>query len=486
MGAELVQAGRGTDSRIGGSGVKTGRGRLIVVANRLPVHRVKRKGRSVWETSPGGVVSALRPLVTEAGGAWVGWSGTTGRAPAAFEFDTIQIRPVSVTAEQVEKYYGGFSNATLWPLYHDCVRTPQFHRRWWWPYVDVNRQFAEATAQEARPGDTVWVHDYQLQLVPGMLRELMPEVRIGFFMHIPFPPLELFAQLPWRREILSGMMGSDLVGFQTPQGAKNFAAACRRYGGARGSDRELEFRGRKVRVGPFSISIDIEHTESTAMSAPVQERAEELRRGVSPNLNGRRKILLGVDRLDYTKGIEIRLRAFEELLRRGVHTVDSCVMVQIAVPSRETVGEYAELRAYVEQLTGRINGEYGEAGKAAVHYLRRNLDFEELVAYYRAADVMLVTPLRDGMNLVAKEYVIAKTDDVGTLVLSEFAGAAQELGAGSLLVNPHDIDGLAATMEVALSMEPTEARRRMGLLQRAVRKNDVYGWADSFLGALTS
>ncbi|MFI4871852.1 MAG: trehalose-6-phosphate synthase [Phycisphaerales bacterium JB061] len=464
------------------------RNRLIIVANRLPVNRVKRKGRMVWETSPGGLVSALKPLVTEAGGSWVGWSGSPGKAPPAFEHENIQVRPVSVTAEQVEKFYAGFSNATLWPLYHDCVRTPQFHRRWWWPYVDVNRQFAEATAAETKPGDTVWVHDYQLQLVPAMLREMVPDVKIGFFLHIPFPPLELFAQLPWRREILAGLMGADLVGFQTPQGAKNFAAACKRYSDARGGDTKLEHRGRTVVVKPFPISIDIEHMEETATSESVRARAVELRKDLASSRHGERKILLGVDRLDYTKGIEIRLRAYEELLRRGTHTVDDCVLVQVAVPSRESVGEYAELRAFVERLTGRINGEYGEAGRAAVHYLRRNLNFEELVAFYRAADVMLVTPLRDGMNLVAKEYVIAKTDDDrgGTLVLSEFAGAANELGAGSLLVNPHDVDGLAATMDVSLTLPEAEVDRRMGLLQRAVRKNDVFGWAGSFLEALRS
>lgn len=462
--------------------------RLIVVANRLPVNRVKKKGRMAWETSPGGLVSALKPFLTETGGSWVGWSGSAGKAPAPFTHENIQIRPVSVTAEQVEKFYAGFSNATLWPLYHDCVRTPQFHRRWWWPYVDVNRQFAEATAAEANPGDTVWVHDYQLQLVPAMLREMMPDVRIGFFLHIPFPPLELFAQLPWRREILTGIMGADIAGFQTPQGAKNFSAACKRYAEATGTDSKLEHRGHTVISKAYPISIDIEHIEEAISSDKVKSRSEELRRDLASSRKGERKILLGVDRLDYTKGIEIRLRAYEELLRRGAHTVDDCVMVQVAVPSRETVGEYAELRAFVERLTGRINGEYGEAGRTAVHYFRRNLDFTELLAFYRAADVMLVTPLRDGMNLVAKEYVIAKTghERSGTLVLSEFAGAANELGGGALLVNPHDVDGLAATMDVSLTMPESEAHRRMGLLQRAVRKNDVYGWADGFLEALRS
>ncbi len=460
--------------------------RLVIVANRLPVKRVKRKGKLVWETSPGGLVTAMTPILNDTGGSWVGWSGAAGKAPPAFTHENMRVHPVPISAEQLEKFYGGFSNTTLWPLYHDSVRTPQFHRRWWWPYVDVNRRFAEAVADEVSPGDMVWVHDYQLQLVPGMLRELRPDVRIGFFLHIPFPPEELFAQLPWRREILAGMLGADVVGFQTPSSARNFASAAKLYTEAKGPERGMDFRGRKVRVQAFPISIDVKHMEQVGMSAPVTDLATQLRTDLASSRTGDRRVLLGVDRLDYTKGIDIRLRAFEELLTRGSLTADDCVLVQVAVPSRESVDDYAELRAYVERLSGRINGQFGRPGRAAVHYLYRSLPFEELAAYYRMADVMVVTPLRDGMNLVAKEYVAANEGDTGTLVLSEFAGAAHELGSGALLVNPHDVDGLAATMEMALTLDDRERQRRMGLLRQAVRKNTVFGWAESFLEALAS
>ncbi|MEM8756560.1 MAG: trehalose-6-phosphate synthase [Planctomycetota bacterium] len=458
--------------------------RLLIVANRLPVRRVKVKGRSAWETSPGGLVAAMEPILNETGGSWVGWAGTPGKAPAPFKHENMQIRPVPISAEQLEKFYGGFSNSTLWPLYHDSVRTPQFHRRWWWPYVDVNTMFADATEAEARPGDTVWVHDYQLQLVPGMLRDRGVDVRIGFFLHIPFPPEELFAQLPWRREILSGLLGADVIGFQTPQGCKNFVAAAKMFAGARGTERQLEFQGRQITVRPFPISIDVASMESVAKSPEVSELTDQLRRDLSATGPAPRRVILGVDRLDYTKGIDIRLRAFEEMLRRGSMTVDDCVCVQVAVPSRESVDDYAELRAYVERLSGRINGQYGRPGRAALHYLYRSLPFDELVAYYRMADVMMVTPLRDGMNLVAKEYIVANSGDRGALVLSEFAGAAHELRAGALLVNPHDIDGLAATMEAAVALSDAERDRRMALLQRTVRRNDVFRWAENFLSAL--
>lgn len=460
--------------------------RLVIVANRLPVKRVKRKGKNVWETSPGGLVTAMTPILNDTGGSWVGWSGVPGKAPPAFRHENMKVRPVPISADQLEKFYGGFSNTTLWPLYHDSVRTPQFHRRWWWPYVDVNRVFAEAVAEEASPGDMVWVHDYQLQLVPGMLRELRPDLRIGFFLHIPFPPEELFAQLPWRRQILAGMMGADVLGFQTPSSARNFASAARLYTEARGPEKRMTYQDRHVRVQAFPISIDVADMESIGMADDVREMASQLRDDLASSRSGHRRVLLGVDRLDYTKGIDIRLRAFEELLNRGSLSVDDCVMVQIAVPSRESVDDYAELRAYVERLSGRINGQFGKPGRTAVHYLYRSLPFRELAAYYRMADVMVVTPLRDGMNLVAKEYVAANEGDVGTLVLSEFAGAAHELGGGALLVNPHDIDGLAATMEMALTLDEPDRRHRMALLRQAVRKNTVFTWADSFLEALAS
>ncbi len=459
--------------------------RLVVVANRLPVRRVKDgEGRSGWQTSPGGLVSALAPILRRNGGSWIGWAGYAGEAPEPFEHDGIRQQPVALSSSDVDLFYKGFSNTTLWPLYHDAVRRPEFHRHWWWPYRDVNRRFAERVAEHLGPRDTAWVHDYQLQLVPGMLRELRPRARIGYFSHVPFPPVELFAQLPWRRQILEGLLGADLVGFQTRDGALNFCRAARRFTdatAAKSPGQVLRYRGREVRAASFPISIDVQRFEALANDPAVQARAFRVRE----QLGSVRRVLLGVDRLDYTKGIDVRLRAFETLLANDPSAVDDLVLVQVAVPSRELVPDYAEMRNRIEQQVGNLNGTFGLPGRVPLVYLYRSLPVEELVAYYLAADVMCVTPLRDGMNLVAKEYVATRTQNTGALVLSEFTGSAIELKQ-ALLVNPHDVDGVAAALERAASMTPREARRRMASMRRVVERADVHSWADGFLGALAS
>jgi len=396
-----------------------------------------------------------------------------------FEHDGIHLCPVSLSKREVDLYYKGMSNSTLWPLYHDSIRTPQFRRRWWWPYVDVNRRFAEAVAETCRAGDIVWVHDYHLQLVPAMLREMVPEVRIGFFLHIPFPAVELYSRMPWRREIVEGLLGADLIAFQTPLGAQNFGRAARRFAHVKGRAGRLDYEGRRVDVRAIPISIDTGRFEGIAAEPQVRRRADQLRDRVGQ----RRKVILGVDRLDYTKGIDVRLRAIEEMLKRGHYRADDVVYVQIAVPSRESVGDYVETRSMIEEMVGRINGQFGDAGRSVVHYLRRSVPQEELVSYYLAADVMLVTPLRDGMNLVAKEFVSTRYDESGVLVLSEFAGAANELGKAEM-VNPFDVDGMASAIERALEVDPAVARRSMRAMRRTVREHDVFAWAHRFVGAL--
>jgi trehalose 6-phosphate synthase len=452
---------------------------IVIVANRLPVHRVRRRTTTVWKTSPGGLVSALTPVLEGQTSAWVGWAGIAGVPPQPFEHKGIRNCPVRLSRDEVESFYEGFCNRTLWPLYHDAVRTPEYRRRWWSPYIQINRRFAEAAAQTVARSGTVWVHDYHLQLAPAMIRELRPDVRIGFFLHIPFPPQELFAQLPWRDAILSGLLGADVVGFQTPGGAANFSQLARRYTTAGGTQNELRYEGRIVRPAAFPVSIDAKRFEKLAQSDVVRQRSESFRARLGPF----RKVMLGVDRLDYTKGIDIRLRAYHELLRSQRATLDDCVLVQLAVPSRERVTEYRDMRASIEHLVGEINGEFGEVGRTPIHYLHRNLPIQELVALYRATDVMVVTPLRDGMNLVAKEYAATRHDNTGVLVLSEFTGSARELSS-ALLVNPHDIDGLAKTLDTALHLPSEEQRQRMRSLRRVVKRHDVFHWARSFLDAL--
>jgi trehalose 6-phosphate synthase len=456
---------------------------FVVVASRLPVDRVEGPdGQPEWQQSPGGLVTALEPVMREAGGAWIGWSGDAGPAPGAFQANGLHLVGLSLSEAEVRQFYEGFCNATLWPLYHDVIAPPVFHRRWWEAYVTVNRRFAQAAAEQAAPGAIVWVHDYQLQLVPRMLREQRDDVRIGFFNHIPFPGYEIFAQLPWRRQVVEGLLGADLLGFQRRADATNFLRACRRAVGlvTKGSTVRVDEPGgpREIRAAAFPISIDAEGLAEIARRDDVGMRTKEIREAVGePSLT-----LLGVDRLDYTKGILHRLRAYGELLAEG-RLGPRPVLIQVASPSRERVEAYQTLRDEVEVMVSRINGQYGQVGYHPVHYLHQSYPREEMAALYLAADVMLVTPLRDGMNLVAKEYVASRYDEGGTLVLSEFTGAADEL-AGAFLVNPHDIEGLKNTIVRAATTPPAEARRRMRAMRRRVREHDVARWAAGFLDSL--
>lgn len=469
------------------SAAPTGRYDFVVVANRLPVDAsVDDDGNVSWTRSPGGLVTAMAPVMAAADGAWVGWGGAPDQEVEPFEVDGTELVPVMLTAEDLEKFYEGFSNDTLWPLYHDVISPPTFHRTWWEAYQRVNRRFAQAAADQAAEGATVWVHDYQLQLVPKMLRELRPDVRIGYFHHIPWPPLELFLQLPWRKQVVEGLLGADLVGFQRAGDASNFVRAVRRLTEltTRGQVITLSKNGRTerhVRAAAFPISIDSGTFDDLARTPDVQKRAKEIRHELGdPDV-----LLLGVDRLDYTKGIRHRIKAYGELLHDGRLSTISTTLVQVASPSRENVDAYAQLRDDVEQLVGRINGDYGQVGHAPVQYLHQSFPMEEMAALYLAADVMLVTALRDGMNLVAKEYVAARSDDQGALVLSEFTGAADEL-TGAVLVNPHDIDGMKDAITYAVHMDPRESRKRMRRLRRRVLGHDVNAWSQEFLAVLTA
>ncbi|NYH81216.1 trehalose 6-phosphate synthase [Actinopolymorpha cephalotaxi] len=465
----------------GGSG-RSGRSAFVVVANRLPVDRVDTPdGSTQWRRSPGGLVTALDPVMKANKGAWIGWAGSTDEAPEPFDEAGMHLVPVPLSAKEVEEYYEGFSNATLWPLYHDVIAPPVYRREWWEAYVKVNRRFAEAAAETADDGALVWVHDYQLQLVPEMLRALRPDLRIGYFLHIPLPPVELFARLPWRQQILRGLLGADLVGFQRPGAASNFLRLTRRLLGYQ-TQRDQTFLpdGRVVRARSFPISIDVAQLEEIARRPETQRRAEEIREEIGSPA----KVLLGIDRLDYTKGIGERIHAFAELLTDGDVTPDEATFIQVATPSRERVEQYKLLRDEVELAVGRVNGTHGRIGRPAVTYLHSNHDREELAALYRAADVMVVTPLRDGMNLVAKEYIACRYDNTGALLLSEFAGAADEFRQ-AFLVNPYDVDGLKTTLVDALRLDPRNATRRMRSMRRHLVEHDVDRWASSFLSALT-
>lgn len=401
-----------------------------------------------------------------------------------FTIDDTALVPVPLSSLEVERFYEGFSNDTLWPLYHDVIAPPSFHREWWEAYVEVNQRFADASAQIAARGATIWVHDYQLQLVPAMLRALRPDVTIGFFNHIPFPPYGIYSQLPWRRQVVEGLLGADVIGFQRVADASNFSRAVRRLLGYATRTPEIRVPDgagghRAVIAKAFPISIDVASFEAVARRPEVQERARQIRAG----LGNPETIMLGVDRLDYTKGIQHRLKAYGELLAEGAISVDDTVLVQVASPSRERVAAYMQLRDEIELSVGRLNGDHATISHSAIAYLHHNFPREEMVALYLAADIMLVTALRDGMNLVAKEYVACTVDEDGVLVLSEFAGAADEL-KNALLINPHDIDGLKAAMLTAVHMSKRERLTRMRALRRRLSENDVARWSQTFLDTL--
>jgi trehalose 6-phosphate synthase len=449
---------------------------VIAFANRLPVKRV----RNGWRLPDGGLVAALQPAMRVRGGTWVGWDGGTP-TPARISGLDFELRPVSLTRREVDDYYHGFANQTLWPLLHGLVELPTFDRSWWNAYRLVNEHFADVDDPDQEAFR--WIHDYHLLLLPELLRSRGSAGRIGFFLHVPFPPPEVFARLPWRAAILEGMLGADVVSFHTSRYRDNFLASCRDV-----LDNDVEVDGitvhcaggRSVRTAAHPISIDAEGLAQRARDPGVNRALS----GLQSQFAGRR-LLLGVDRLDYTKGIPERLRAIELLLELRPDLRREITFVQVAVPSRGEIREYRDLRAQVEQLVGRINGRFTEPGlDVPVHYLYRGVTPDRLIAYYRAADVCLVTPLRDGMNLVCKEYVTVQgaTHGAGALVLSEFTGAAQELRE-ALPCNPFDVEGLAGTISLALELDEDDRQARIARMARRVHDHDVFAWVDEELTA---
>ena len=459
---------------------------FVVVSNRLPVDRVlPTEGEAFWKHSPGGLVTALEPVMRASQGAWIGWAGQPDLEFEPFYSDGIEIVPIALSAEDIENYYEGFSNDSIWPLYHDVIASPSYHREWWESYVSVNQRFADAAVAIASEGAVVWVQDYQLQLVPRMLRLARPDLTIGFFNHIPFPPYGIYSQLPWRTQIVEGVLGADVIGFQRVADASNFSRAVRRLTGNVTKHPYIEVPGengqpsRRVLAKAFPISIDSQSFEELARRPEIQARAREIREG----LGNPKTVMLGVDRLDYTKGIGHRLKAFGELLEEGRLTVEDVTLVQVASPSRERVQAYMQLRDEIELTVGRINGDFGTMSHTAISYHHHGYPREEMVALYLASDIMLVTALRDGMNLVAKEYVASRFDNDGVLILSEFTGASDELKR-SLRINPHDIDGLKDAIVQAIDMPKVERQRRMRTMRTLVLRNNVDRWSAGFLDAL--
>lgn len=468
--------------------------RLAVVSNRLPV--VLSHSHGTWNISPGsgGLVTALGPVLRDRGGIWIGWLGNTAEElrglplPADFlskgaSETGYSLKPVILTDDEVQRFYFGFSNEILWPLFHDLPTRCNFDPGYWRTYRAVNGKYARAVMEHTDEDDYVWIHDYQLIMVGAELKRLGAKRHTGFFLHIPFPPLDVFLKLPWRFEILDALMEYDLVGFQTARDRRNFIGCVRtlkpgtRITG-RGHVSRLATPDRELLVGAFPISIDFDEFAKVASSSEVSWQAQTVRNNLPY-----RQLILGVDRLDYTKGIPNKLFALKHAIEQYPLLRRRITLIQVVVPSRESIREYELLKREIERMVGEINGQYTEVGWTPITYIFRSLNRIELSAYYKACEMALVTPLKDGMNLVAKEYCASCTNEDGVLILSEFAGAAAQLHHGVLLVNPYDVEGVARAIHQGFTMERQERRLRMKGLRRSIRKQDVFSWVNSFLQA---
>lgn len=463
--------------------------RLIVVSNRLPVSFEQEGDELKAKPSSGGLVAALEPLLQQHGGVWVGNAGsedpeqTKVLLDRATEQQSYKYAPVFLSKEEQVNFYEGFANEVVWPLFHDLQSRCNFDPKYWDFSLRVNEKFAEVTASVAEEEDLIWVHDYQLMSVGEKLRRLKPQARINFFLHIPFPPPDIFLKLPWRKEILEALLIYDLVGLQTERDLRNFLGCLRSCTegisvSRKGEFHSVRYQGRETVIGSFPISIDFQGFSSSAGEPEVRERLAQLHQEISEP-----RVVLGVDRLDYTKGIPERLKAFGTFLRQYPNYRSKVTLVQVAVPSRESILGYQKLREEIERMVTQVNGEFGEPGWVPIHYIYRSIPKTELLALYQLADVALITPLKDGMNLVAKEYCASRMDKQGALILSEFAGAAAELRTGAILVNPYDELGLADAINEALNMAGTEQRRRMIRMRNQIRRSNLNHWVTEFLAA---
>ncbi|MBN1382117.1 MAG: bifunctional alpha,alpha-trehalose-phosphate synthase (UDP-forming)/trehalose-phosphatase [Deltaproteobacteria bacterium] len=457
--------------------------RIIIVSNRLPITIKLERKQIVIEPSAGGLATGLWGPHQESQGLWFGWPGDVSRLndiqlkTLEQQLNDMRSVPVYLTPKEHKRYYEGFSNGVLWPLCHYLIDRVIIESQDFGVYRQVNERFADIVASEYQAGDIIWVQDYHLMLLPQMLRERLPNARIGFFLHIPFPSSEVFRILPWRKAILEGLLGADLVGFHTLSYMRHFTGTLLRVLGVEAHVDQLTYQGREIRFGAFPMGIDAEGFSKLADTPRVQAEVEKIREEALPH-----KIFVAIDRLDYTKGIPRRMLAFERFLEKNPEMQEKVRFIQVAVPSRSGIGQYKTLRRQVEELLGRINGRFGTVSAVPIHSMYRSLSREEVVALYRVADVMVVTPLRDGLNLVAKEFCASRIDDDGVLVLSEFAGAAAELGE-AIRVNPYDIDQVADAFKQALEMYPAERQSRMWTLRQRVTNYNVHRWVRSFLQA---
>ncbi len=465
---------------------------LFIVSNRLPIV-LEKSTAGLWSIRPGsgGLVTALAPVLRNRGGTWIGWLGAIEGNDEDVE-DLLQeatkntgysLRPVSLTEEELEKYYRGFANEIIWPLFHDLQSHCNFDPDYWFTYQKVNRRFAYVISEKASANDFIWIHDYHLMSVASQLRRIGVTSTCGFFLHIPFPPLDIFLKLPWRFQILNHLLEFDLLGFQTMRDRRNFIHCIRTlikdvHIDNRGQISTIKTTKREVRIGAFPISIDYDEFARYAASQEVADSAWYIHEDLP-----QRQIILGVDRLDYSKGIPEKLEAFRLALTKFPELHERIVLIQVVVPSRFDIPEYLDLKVEIERKVGEINGQFTRSGWVPIHYIYRHLTRRELLAYYRTAEAVLITPIKDGMNLVAKEYCASNLEENGVLILSEFAGAIAQLHKSAIVVNPYDIENVGRAIYQSVCMSQEERRYRMHRLRTSIRKNDVYHWVNSFLQA---
>jgi trehalose 6-phosphate synthase len=469
---------------------------IIIVSNRLPLILKKTVDRKIeMEKGAGGLVTSMAPVLKNRNGIWIGWPGYAQEIDIDDKILPIiqsavsgyRVKPVMLTSDELKNFYEGFSNSILWPLFHNFTDKCLFLPEYWTSYQTVNQKFAFIVYQNSDDLDFIWVHDYQLILVGEELRKLHKRNQIGFFLHIPFPTIETFARCPWRFELLCAMLEYDIIGFHTIQNKRNFIGCIKKMIQEAQVDAkaafdetvsELRFKNRIVRIGVFPISIDYHEFSLHAWDSAVYKRSKEIRNNAPGT-----KIVLGVDRLDYTKGIPEKLKAFKRFLFRFPKFHKKVHFIQLVVPSRREITAYADLKLKIEQLVGEINGEFSTNDWIPVHYMFRNLDRDELISLYRACQIAFVAPLKDGMNLIAKEYCACNIDEKGVLILSEFAGAAHQFYQDAIMVNPHDIEGTARAIYKAFNMPLEEKNQRMRNLRENVKNKDVFWWVNSFLTA---
>ena len=458
--------------------------RTIIVSNRLPVTVQKNNQRIDYKTSEGGLATGLGSVYKKGANRWIGWPGIylndeSEQLQVTADLQADHMHPVFLTKTEIKEFYEGFSNETLWPTFHYFLQYAVYDQRMWDTYRRVNQKFCNEVMKIAKPGDTIWVHDYQLLLLPQMLRENLPDSSIGFFQHIPFPSFEVFRLLPWREEILSGMLGADLIGFHTYDDVRHFLSSVSRILGLNNQQGLVDTGKRSLMVDAFPMGIDYDKYAEVADSEETKKREKMYRASFRDQ-----KVILSIDRLDYSKGIPQRLQAFETFLKQYPQFQEKVSLLMIVVPSRDSVGKYKELKEEVDEMVGRINGTYGSINWKPINYFYRSFPLESLSAFYRMADVGLVTPIRDGMNLVCKEYIASKTDQRGVLILSEMAGASKEL-SDAILINPNDEKQLVDALYRALTMPREEQRMHITQMQTSLKRYNINHWVNLFMDRLS-